>query len=356
MEVFMENEAPIYATIDEQIEKLKKQGLIIDDIDFAKTELSLYGYSNLIKSYRDPYTIVSDGKKFYRSGITFEQIWSLYILDKNLRNAVMASMLDLEEHIKEAAADVIASKYGIDQNDYLQFRNFVNKKKRKERFSLPSILDTLKAALDTDKNPIAHYSEKYGVVPPWILFKSIYFSTIVNFINLFKPEEQSILASKLYDENALNIHGKDLIFLMLDTLFICIEYRNLAAHGGRIYNHVSKSRLRFASQTNNSIHGFSQLLFLLNMLNYQFPFEHLSDSLNYELSRHCSMYPEDITYLSQILNVNIIQRTPVWITSKSNKYHMDRHCCGIKDPIELDLSEAKKNALQPCKKCCHEII
>lgn len=70
----MENEAPIYATIDEQIEKLKKQGLIIDDIDFAKTELSLYGYSNLIKSYRDPYTIVSDGKKFYRSGITFEQI------------------------------------------------------------------------------------------------------------------------------------------------------------------------------------------------------------------------------------------------------------------------------------------
>lgn len=45
----MENEAPICATIDEQIEKLKKQGLIIDATDFAKTELGLYGYSNLIK-------------------------------------------------------------------------------------------------------------------------------------------------------------------------------------------------------------------------------------------------------------------------------------------------------------------
>ena len=91
----MEKQKILYATAEEQIEKLKRQGLIVDDSAFAKAELELYGYSNLIKSYRDPYTIVSEGKKIYRSGITFEQFWSLYILDKNLRNAVMASMLDL---------------------------------------------------------------------------------------------------------------------------------------------------------------------------------------------------------------------------------------------------------------------
>ena len=65
---------------------------------------------------------------------------------------------------------------------------------------------------------------------------------------------------------------------MLDTLFICIEYRNLSAHGGRIYNHECKSRLRFPPNA-NSLHGFSQLLFLLNMLKYQLPFEHLSDEI-----------------------------------------------------------------------------
>ena len=116
----MEKQKILYATAEEQIEKLKRQGLIVDDSAFAKAELELYGYSNLIKSYRDPYTIVSEGKKIYRSGITFEQVWSLYILDKNLRNAVMASMLDLEEYVKEAAADIIAYKYGTDPNDYLQ--------------------------------------------------------------------------------------------------------------------------------------------------------------------------------------------------------------------------------------------
>ena len=66
------------------------------------------------------------------------------------------------------------------------------------------------------------------------------------------------------------------------------------------------------------------------------------------------MYPEDITYLGQILNINIIQRTPVWISAKSSKYHIDQHCCGIKKPIELELSDAQKQGFQPCKKCCHK--
>ena len=37
--------------------------------------------------------------------------------------------------------------------------------------------------LDTDKDPIHHYNSEHGIVPPWILFKNIYFSTIINFIN-----------------------------------------------------------------------------------------------------------------------------------------------------------------------------
>ena len=183
----------------------------------------------------------------------------------------------------------------------------------------------------------------------------MYFSTIVNFINLFKHEEQLALAQKMYDATTLNIPDTALISLMMDTLFICIEYRNLSAHGGRVYNHECSSRLRPPADANN-LHGFSQLLFLLNMLRYQQPFENLSEALNLQLSRHCSMYPEDITYLGQILNINIIQRTPVWISSKSSKYHMDQYCCGIKKPIELELSDAQKQGFQPCKKCCHKDV
>lgn len=179
-----------YTTPEIQIKKLKSQNLIIENEDLAKDALSLFGYSNLIKSYREPYMIISENQKMYRTGVSFDQLCSLYRLDKALRNAVMASMLDLEEHIKEAAADVVAHSFGTHPDEYLDFRNYSNKRKRKYRFTLAGILETMRNTLDTDKNPIHHYQTEHKVVPPWILFKSIYFSTMVNFIDQFKISQK----------------------------------------------------------------------------------------------------------------------------------------------------------------------
>lgn len=151
----------VYSTIDGQIEKLKSQKLIINNEKDAKRILKLYGYSNLIKSYREPYIIRSSGNIEYRSGITFEHIHSLYLFDKILRNAVMASMLDLEEHIKGTAADVIASTFGVDPVDYLDYRKYQNKRKSQKRFSLTSILNKFKETMVTDKEPIHHYIRVY---------------------------------------------------------------------------------------------------------------------------------------------------------------------------------------------------
>lgn len=297
-----------YTTPTEQIEKLRSQNMIILNEDFAKEQLQQCGYSNLIKSYRDPYTLVSNGRKIYRSGITFEQVLSLYTLDKNLRNAVMSAMLDLEEHIKEAAADVVASSFGVHQDRYLQFRNYRDKSKRKRRFSLAGILETMQKTLKTDKNPIFHYSSVHGIVPPWILFKSIYFSSL--------------------------------------------EYRNLAAHGGRIYNYECKNKLRVIQNTNSNFHGFSLLLLLLSFFKYSSPFEILNDALTKELNRHCNLFPEDITYLGQILNVNITISNNVWVTGRSKKYHRDKHCSGILNAKSIDVKAAETQGYTPCKKCC----
>lgn len=355
----MKREDIDYTTVDEQIEKLKSQNLLIENEEYAKESLSLFGYSNLIKSYREPYVITSGEKKIYRSGVTFNQLCSLYILDKNLRNGVMAAMQDLEEHIKEITSDVIASSFGTHQNDYLQYRNFRNKKKRIPRFSLSGILDTMKKALDTDKDPIHHYSIEHGIVPPWILFKSIYFSTIINFIDHFKTPEQNKLVHRLYDMDTLGISEERARMLMMDTLYICLGYRNVAAHGGRIYNYRCSNDLRtekiFDDNTKYVVSGFSQLLFLLKLLNYQNPFLRLSDILNEEVNRHCRAFPQDVTYLGQILNIDIVPRIVVYVSDSSNKYHSNPHCSGIKDAIPLDLEEAEANGYIPCRRCATNV-
>lgn len=64
----MTNDEISYTTVNQQIEKLKLQNLIISNEEFAKEALTLFGYSNLIKSYREPYVIISNDKKVYRSG------------------------------------------------------------------------------------------------------------------------------------------------------------------------------------------------------------------------------------------------------------------------------------------------
>ena len=345
----------IYTTPEEQIEKLKSQNLMIEDEDSAKKALALYGYSNLIKSYREPYIIVAGDKKKYRSGVIFNQLVSLYILDKNLRNAVMAAMIDLEEYIKEAAADVVAHSFGTHPDEYLKFRNYQNKRKRKYRFTLTGILETMNKALDTDKNPIHHYLTEHGIVPPWILFKSIYFSTIVNFIDQFKASQKNEMVNKMYDMGKLKIQEDAARKLMMDTLSICMEYRNLAAHGGRTYNYICDSDLRieeiFDPQREVSFTGFSKLLFVLDLLEYRNPFMRLRDTLNEEVNRHCSEYPQDVTYLGKILNIDIVPTNTVYITGTSDKYHANPYCSGIKDAMQMEMEEAVEKGYKPCKRC-----
>ena len=348
-----------YSTPDEQVRKLLSQNLIIKDEEIASAALLRFGYSNLIKSYREPYIIKSGNKCTYRDGVSFDQIASLFFFDKALRNAVMASMQDLEEHIKETAANVIGQSFGTHQDDYLCFQNYRNKKKRKKQFSLASILKSMQDTLDTDKEPIHHYMVKYEVVPPWILFKSIYFSTIVNYIDQFKLPQKKLMVSYLYDSESLHLSEDALCMLMMDTLFICMDYRNESAHGGRIYNFESSSGLRadeiFGSDDNVNVTGLNKLLFLLSKFKYKNPYNRLHKALEVELNRHCNRYPQDVTYLGQILNVNITQKNIVWISKNSKKFHANQYCSGLIGAKKISIEEAKSAGYIPCKKCCIEM-
>ena len=267
------NNEILYSSVEEQIEKLKQQNLIIEDEDFAKKYLEIFGYFNLIKGYRSPYIFTDASGLHYRSGITFNQILSLYMFDKNLRNAVIASMLDLEEHIKASAADVVAQSFGTHQDDYLNIRNYRDKRRRNRKFSLRNTLLAIQKALNSDKTPVSHYREVHGIIPPWILFKNLYFSTIINFINFFKPHEKEQMVYHLYDVDSSDLSVDNLKLIMMDTLFVCLDYRNLAAHGGRIYNYRSDCNVRlenFGTDVSEDTlpKGFNQLIYILSCLKY----------------------------------------------------------------------------------------
>ena len=58
-----------YTTELEQLEKLQKQGLKVDDIETACSYLQIYGYYNIVNSYKEPFIIVDEnGIKKYKEG------------------------------------------------------------------------------------------------------------------------------------------------------------------------------------------------------------------------------------------------------------------------------------------------
>ena len=159
----------------------------------------------------------------------------------------------------------------------------------------------MKKTLDTDKDSIHHYITEHEMFPPWILFKSIYFSTFTNFIDLFKHLERKKIVKRLYDGTVLNLSTPKLCKLTMDTLFICLDYRNIAAHDGRIYSYNSSSRLQideiFVTNSDINITGFSKLLFLLSLFRYQSPYRRLDNALHTELSRHCNKFHRSDIYV-----------------------------------------------------------
>lgn len=351
----------VYTTPSQQLELLKKKNLIINDEISALNKIERYGFYNIINSYKEPYTETKNGKRIYKTGITFEQIFSLFTLDHNLRNSIMAAMLDLEEHLRAVTADVIAESFGIDNNEYLKWNHYRDRKVTRDRFSLKGILSTLQQNVYSDKDPIKYYREKYGIVPPWILFKGTYFSTLINYIRLFKNKEKSVLISKLYGISQEKITS-DIKQLFSDSLFIFLDYRNTAAHGGRIYNFMSKHSKsisfvpEFLNLSDSMFHlktsyGLSQLLILMDVFAYQQPGNIIKDSLQTEINRHVKLYSDDISYIESAINISIKMTNCVWITKNSKKFHTIPTCSGIINPQLMEIERLKANGYIPCKRC-----
>ncbi len=355
-----------YTTPKQQIETLKNKGLLFDNEIAAEKRLKRYGYYNIINSYKEPYQILFNNERKYISGTTFEQIFSMFSLDHNLRNSIMASMLDLEECLRAAVAEIIAHNFGTDHKNYLKFRNYRDRYSKNPKFSLNGILGKLWNNASSDKDPIKYYREKYGIVPPWILLKGTYFSTLVNLIKCFKSEQKQQLISVLLNIPPDLDITEEITTLFQNVLFICLDYRNAAAHGGRIYNFHSQylNSISISDDLINifpdlsdmpSSSGIGQLIILLSIFKYTQPIHIILNTLDDQVNRHLKKYPNDIDVLSQNIGISIQSDIYVWVNEKTGTYHTNKFCSGLLNATKIPFNTLDQSKYHPCKRCFHDI-
>ena len=219
----------IFKTLDEQISILESRGLIINDYSKTKEILFKENYF-FINGYRHLLIDNNNSSRFV-NGATFDELYSIFIFDRRMRNIMFKNILIIENNIKSMISYQLSKKYGHREKDYLNPRHF-----KQESFKLSQVNDIIskmkKQIRQNGKQHRAtkHYISNYGYIPMWVSVKVLSFGIIAELFTILKDEDQEDI-SNFYNLNRteLNIY-----------LAILSNYRNLCAHEDILFDHQTQ--------------------------------------------------------------------------------------------------------------------
>jgi len=288
-----------FKNLDEQIEILRRKGLTIKDEKYAKDILLrenyffLMGYRHLFIDNSREVKVEGYKEKTFLPGTRFEELYSLFLFDRSLRNIVFKYLLVIENNFKSVTSYVLSRKYGYKEKEYLRPENFTNKPEQQRQVN--DLISKMKRQIRINgpqHSATQHYSYNYGYIPLWILVKVLSFGIVSELFQILKEEDKREVSQ------AYNVEIDDL----LNYLPILANYRNLCAHEDILFeNKTSKPindtiyhrLLKLPKQDDEFICGKNDLFALVIILkqllskedfkNFILELENVLNSLNYNL-------------------------------------------------------------------------
>ena len=222
----------VFKSLDEQIEILRSKGLIIDNVEKAKNVLLrenyffVSGYRHLfMQSYKD---------NTFLPTTTFDELYSVFLFDRKIRNLFFKYLLIIENNIKSIISYQLSKRYGYKEKDYLNEKNF-NQDNIKVR-QVKDVLNKMKRQIRTNykqHSATMHYMSNYGYIPMWILVKVLSFGIVSELYNILTYEDARDIA---------NIYNLDVETLAIN-LSILSNYRNLCAHEDILYDYRTQREI-----------------------------------------------------------------------------------------------------------------
>lgn len=219
-----------YKTINELIEKLHYKGIAINDVKIAKQNIQKYSYYTIVNSYK---SVFKNKDNEYKQNVTFEEIYSLFEFDKNIRSIFLKYILDIELIIKSHVAELLSSQYGI--------KNFLNKNNFDTKIGSNIINENIKKIQEEinkqyqKHNAITHYIDEYNFVPPFVLVKILTLGEISKIYFMLKQRDRQIISKEF------KISDKVLKQIIKNITIV----RNICAHNERLFTFRSKFFITF---------------------------------------------------------------------------------------------------------------
>lgn len=211
-------------TLYEQVERLKKRGLVFDDENEAEGYLSNISYYRL-HAYTYPFQENGEGSdhKFIRKDIHFKDIIDLYCFDRRLRSLIFNAI----EKIEVAVRTKIIQVYAESTKDSHWYNN-----KNLYRFDCKDLMEHIKDEVNrSNEDFIKHYKFKYNeppMPPSWMSLEVVSFATLSRLFQALKSDEHKEYITKQF--------GLKKVTILENWLHAISNLRNCCAHHSRTWN------------------------------------------------------------------------------------------------------------------------
>lgn len=203
---------------EEQLEKLKKRGCIINDDKKCISILKSINYYRL-SAYFLPFKLDNGN---YEEGLSFERVFSIYEFDRKLHGILFNALEETEIFLRSKIAYFHAHEYGA--LGYMDKANFSVKAELHENF-----IENFKREIDKNKNIlfVKHHIYKYGEeFPIWAASEMFTFGMLSKFFANMTWQDRENLSNDIYKTNPKFVGS---------WLRCCTDLRNICAHYGRLY-------------------------------------------------------------------------------------------------------------------------
>lgn len=250
-----------FKTLEQQIDILKSKNMIIHNEEYAKSVLLRENYF-FLNGYRHLF-VISNSDKVFKSGTTFEEVYSLFLFDRTFRNICFKNLLIIENNFKSITSYQLSKRYGYKEKEYLKPKNFTSRPDKKRQVN--DLLKKMQRQIRVNgeqHSATQHYACNYGYIPLWILVKVLSFGIVSEMYSILKTEDQKAI-SEIYEMD----NEKFMLYLP-----ILANYRNLCAHEDILYenrtqkvidNTIYHQLLDIPKQNGEYIYGKCDLFALL---------------------------------------------------------------------------------------------
>lgn len=239
-----------FKSLDEQIQILKDRNMTISDEYNTKKLLLRSNYYDIVNGYG---SFLQDSTNHFFDGATFEELYSIYMYDKNIKSIFFRKIEKSESFLRSSIAYYFCKNHP-EPWSYLKTDNFINKPLEVSKMT-SNLSQLIKNQKRFPNNAISHYWNKYKSIPLWVLVNFMDFGQLRHFYRYMldkdKLEIVTNINSLFFENYSIKLQLKP---TQLDSYLENInEVRNIVAHDNRLLKY---NLIKF-SKPNDNISNFN---------------------------------------------------------------------------------------------------